>query len=345
MERRAPPTHELSELSHRPRNSAQRCGTARIGSSWPALALAWTLLAAPVAAQCLDPAAPFGGFELVTESHRLITFSDGAQTYADIRYPQASPGTCGWPVMVLVHGLRRSKSSARVTSTATRLSRLGYLTLCYDLRGHGAFTELNPPAFGAQLSGEAERLDFVEVIDFLRTSYGTGPSPRADLGRLGVFGLSLGGVQSWMAAAWSGKPIPQPNQRGLVGDFPVVHAALAYLAPSWQPKLLAPDDKALRTLAISVLYGGGPVHYDPIKEAHWKSLIESEDFAGLNAEFDTDPFRADLEQLADSTVPVLAVGSWNDVFFDGGLLLESHAGAAQHDRLAPPSRHGAAGPW
>src|SRR5678810_1408763 len=85
---------------------------------------------------CGDPPLPPGGsFAITTQSSALVPFSDGATTRADVRFPSALPGDCGWPVIVLVHGMGGSR--VLMAALATSLAERGYFTIAYDVRGHG----------------------------------------------------------------------------------------------------------------------------------------------------------------------------------------------------------------
>jgi len=262
--------------------------------------------ASGLSAQCKDPAPPPGGFALNTVLGWQVSYTDNTSTYADVRYPQATPGACGWPVIILVHGFGGSRSNT--ASAADRLARLGYLTVAYDYRGQGSWYTLNPGKPGIQNWGKPERLDLVDLVAEVGKAYGTGPSPRADLGRLGITGISQGGITSWFAAAWSGKPLPQ-NSRNLT-RFPVFKAAVPWIGPAFPPKFYAPQDKAFIAWAKSI--GGNLPTHDPNWVQQAKALMLKEDFAGLNALFDQDAFRQDLVQLKTSSVPVYAMMSWND---------------------------------
>jgi len=267
-------------------------------------------------AQCPDPAPPPGGFALQMDLNRICSCSDGCSTYVDIRYPQATPGACGWPVIIVVHGFGGNRSSA--APAAERLARLGYLTVTYDYRGQGGWYNLNPANTGMRNWGEPARLDLVDLVAEIKTNYGTGSPPRADLDRLGITGGSQGGITSWFAAAWSGKPLPENNRKRT--HFPVFKAAVPWIGPAFPDKFYAPQDKAFIAWTKTI---GGPIPtHDPTWVQQAKALLVKEDFAGVNALFDQDPFRQDLVQLKTSQVPVYAMMSWNDILWSVDPALE-----------------------
>ncbi len=97
-----------------------------------------------LSAQCADPTPPLGGFPVSTVTDRLVTYSDGFKTRADYRYPSANPGSCGWPMLVLVHGFPGTKSGGGLISNAISFAKLGFFVVTYDVRGQGSSIALNP---------------------------------------------------------------------------------------------------------------------------------------------------------------------------------------------------------
>ena len=95
------------------------------------------LLVAPLAlhAQCQDPPTPPQGFPQGELLDQVVTFGDGARTMVDVTFPSAQPSACGWPLLVLVHGLGSSRKD--LAWARGNYARAGYVTVCYDVRGHG----------------------------------------------------------------------------------------------------------------------------------------------------------------------------------------------------------------
>src|SRR5262245_48089514 len=95
-----------------------------------------------------DPPVPALGFAVAEELDKPVTFTDTAQTKtkADVRYPTVAPGAAGWPVVIVVHDLGASRRA--MIDACKRYTRLGYLTVAYDVRGQGDARTLSP-AVGA----------------------------------------------------------------------------------------------------------------------------------------------------------------------------------------------------
>ena len=106
--------------------------------------------------QSPDPVTPAGGFPIHEVHDSVVPLSDGATTNADVRLPAVTPNACGWPVVVIIHGLFGSKES--VASMAQDFAHWGYVTVTYDVRGHATSTGAHT-YFGLR-----ERLDMAEVV-------------------------------------------------------------------------------------------------------------------------------------------------------------------------------------
>ena len=178
-----------------------------------------------LATQCSDPPTPIGGFSVTAATDLLVTYTDVYRTRTDVRYPSAAPSTCGWPLLVAVHGFLGSKSGPIATVAADYASR-GYFVVSYDVRGQGSAMGLNPGR-GTTLMALSEWIDMFEIMEWAAATY----PGLVDLNRIGVFGISQGGAHSWAAAAWSGRT-PPPNTRR-TRSFPVVRAvAPSVMVPS-----------------------------------------------------------------------------------------------------------------
>lgn len=163
------------------------------------LALAALVLSA--IAQAQDPTPPPGGFAIKYIKDNPITYSDGYRTMLDIRYPDVTPPTTGWPCAMVIHGGGGNRTRGWVVSIANMLTRSGYLTLAYDTGGNGITTRLNPP--GRRDNGLRIR-DLAEIFDFAEKLMG----PRLDSTRLATMGKSGGGNHSLWAASYSGRTLP-----------------------------------------------------------------------------------------------------------------------------------------
>lgn len=251
-------------------------------------------------AQCSDPPLPGAGF-LIEESVDLqVAFSDGETSTAIARWPRDPAGACGWPLIVFTHGLNGSRYS--VSGVAREFSEAGYFTLAYDLRGHDTATGLQT------LWGQRERLDIVELIEWVQVAF----PGLVDPARIGLGGVSQGGVMSFSAAAFSGRPIESNPWRG--GTYPQIAAiAVENLTAGFAP-IFAPNGVGVHTNLGTSFLVAGEVRYDPAAVASMTSAVLSGDSSAWSA-FVSDPTR-DFGPLAgEMTTAVLAMGSWDDFWF------------------------------
>ena len=263
-------------------------------------------LSASAPSQCSYPAMPRGGFALTEILDTELTYRDGARTKVDVCYP-STPASCGWPVVFWMHGMTAERT--HILSAVRTMARRGFAVVSFDVRGHGDAARMNGARFGFELVGRDERLDIVEIVEHLRARHGG----KVDVSRLGMYGYSQGAMYAWAAAAWSGRPLPT-NPRGLT-TFPTFKA----ICPLWWAPLtgdvMVPRGKGFTGRLFSA-------HYEFVQDkkitpgSSWYSkidgMIRSQDFAGVKALFDNDPFRQELNLLRTCTVPVFTQVSWND---------------------------------
>lgn len=121
----------------------------------------------------------------------LVAFQNqGQNIYGMLHLPQGS-GPC--PAVVLLHGFtgHRSESHFIFTKQARHLARHGIAALRFDFRGSG-----ESEGDFADMTIEGEISDAVAALDWLSAR------PEIDPARLGVLGLSLGGL---VAACLAGR--------------------------------------------------------------------------------------------------------------------------------------------
>ena len=261
-------------------------------------------LVSGLAGQCSYPRMPRGGFAITEHFDVPITFADGAKTRIDVYHPTTRVA-CRWPLIFYVHGMAQNRTKNR--SYGRRMARRGYSVAIWDVRGQGDAKTLNGGKFGFKYVGDTERLDVVELVQFLGQRY---PAD-LDISRLGMIGFSQGAMYCWAAAAWSGRALPT-NARNLT-RFPDFKA----VCPMWwaplSGRVLVPQGKGISGKLFDVLYA---FTRDMTIEKAWHNqidaLVRNEDFAGLAGLFDADPFRQELTLLKSSQVPVLVQVSWND---------------------------------
>ena len=125
----------------------------------------------------------------MTETPGWLTASDGVRLDLSVCTPDGEAPAAGWPAVLLVHGHGEDGSKASTLERGRRYARMGYLTLCYSVRGQGGSEGLSFHL------GARELFDLQEVVHHVRTVL------PADPDRVAVCGSSQGGWHSWMAAA------------------------------------------------------------------------------------------------------------------------------------------------
>lgn len=270
------------------------------------VAAALAVALAPLRAQCSDPALPPGGFATTAAIDQLVTFSDAYRTRADVRWPTAAPGPCGWPLLVLVHGWPADKNG-QIAVVAAEYAARGYVTVAYDVRGQGSGIALNPGR-GTTLMALAEWIDLFEVMEWVEAQQ----PALVDFARIGVTGISQGGAHSWAAAAWSGR-VPPPNARRSAA-FPVVRAVA--------PTVMVPSHTDAATFGGTAFvdswagFAYAPPNATFVLDAGFqttmRNFVVADDPAGMRAWMRADPGRDFQALLATSTTATLVTMAWHD---------------------------------
>lgn len=260
-----------------------------------------------LAAQCTDPPTPTGGFLIEEAVDLTVEFSDFETTTAIARWPRDPSGPCGWPLIVFTHGLNGSRYS--VGAIAREYAEAGYFALTYDVRGHDTATGNHT------LWGQRERLDIVELIEWAEGAFGV----LIDSDRIGLNGVSQGGVMSYSAAAFSGQPIEFNPWRA--GTYPQIDAiAVENLAEGFA-SIFAPNGVGLHSNLGTAFLSVGEVRYDPSVVASLTQSVLSGDPSAWAA-LVSDPTR-DCGPLAPGvTTAVLAMTAWDDFWFPPSQLIE-----------------------
>ena len=110
----------------------------------------------------------------------------------------------GAPAIILSHSY--SQNQADLLSLGVALQRAGYHVLLYDLRGHG---ESKPEL---TTLGEYESDDIISAIEHLKTLKDQDGKQLVDSDRIGLYGVSLGGYASLIAAS------KDPSVKAIVVD-------------------------------------------------------------------------------------------------------------------------------
>ncbi len=116
------------------------------------------------------------------------------------------------PVVICLHGTGGSKDDANIKSLLYRFSKLGFMAVAIDARyhgervkkttGHNYYTEAIIQAWQNKDTAHQQHpfffdtvYDLWRLVDYLVTR------PDVDTGRIGMMGISMGGIETWMAAS------------------------------------------------------------------------------------------------------------------------------------------------
>ena len=268
------------------------------------------VLPATLSAQCTDPRPPRAGFKPKFVQDEIVKFSDGYKTYANVLYPDTAPGKCGWPLLVLIHGLSGSRKTPSVEAYA--LATQGFFIVAYDVRAQGDARTLTGNKGGSQLWALDEWIDLAEIIEWAPKKF----PGLVDSKRVAVFGDSQGAVHAWAAAAYSERKLPTNTRRSL--PFPKISCVV--------PRFFPPDTvDAFVPGGTSILRHLPAFAYDfnhPIAELDLNyrikiaGFLDKNDISGLETFMRSVPGKDYLAELKQTKVPILAVAGWQDNWAD-----------------------------
>jgi pimeloyl-ACP methyl ester carboxylesterase len=210
---------------------------------------------AALAAALAGAAAFAGGAHAATFTTQDLTIpgAGGTPLAATLYEPTGAPPAGGFPAVVMFHGLGGTRAS--MDSLARQfLADQGYVVLTFDARGHGASGGL----WG--LDGPNENADARALYAFLAAR------PEVAAGRIGAFGVSLGGGAVWNSAVIAKVPwaaiVPEASWVDLYSAlFPQnlpksgVLAQLASLVPASRtdPEILSREQQAINGVDLPAL--------------------------------------------------------------------------------------------
>ena len=258
-------------------------------------------VAAPLPSQCNKPALPATGLLTATKLNVSVTYSDGYKTLANLTHPSGTVPSCGWPLIVHVHGYGGRRSVQR------GLASRGFAVVTYDVRGQGNAKTLNPTTKGMTFYGPVEKYDLAEIIAFARKTWKSLVSQT----KVGVTGASQGGIHSWFAAAYSGKKITVPG-RGTI-TFPAIDAVVPQ---NFVPDIMQHSLRGGTLFAIDALnraFGGntGAV-LDATLRANFRTFFLNQDPQGLLKKLNAEAGRPVEAALIGTKVPILFQHGWLD---------------------------------
>lgn len=121
--------------------------------------------------------------------------------------------TKNFPVVIFLHGTGGKKDDKEITTMLYKLTKLGFMGVAIDARYHGqriaggahGGNEYSDAAYRAYKNTDPKHqehpflydttFDLWRLIDYLVTR------PDVDASRIGMSGISMGGMETWMAAA------------------------------------------------------------------------------------------------------------------------------------------------
>jgi pimeloyl-ACP methyl ester carboxylesterase len=132
--------------------------------------------------------APTGHAGTFTRTDGTAVMDDGTTIATTLFVPTGEAPTAGWPGVILLHGLGRSRQDMNQLAE-TSFAPYGYAVLTYDARGHGqsgGYTTISGPR---------------EIADLRALEAKFAARPDVDDLKVGGWGISYGGGQAWLAAA------------------------------------------------------------------------------------------------------------------------------------------------
>src|SRR5438105_2093097 len=243
------PAHPRVEDAHRPRIHAAILGGDTLSVVRRRLAV---LAAALAAAASLAGGAHAAGF---TARDLTIAGAGGTPLAATLYEPTDAPPAGGFPAVAMFHGLGGTRASVDPLARQFFADQ-GYVVLTFDARGHGASGGL------WDLDGPNANADARAVYDFVAAR------PEIAAGKIGAFGVSLGGGEVWSSAVIGKVPwaaiAPEASWVDLYSAlFPQnlpksgVLAQLASLVPASRtdPEILSHEQQAINGVDLASLRG------------------------------------------------------------------------------------------
>jgi pimeloyl-ACP methyl ester carboxylesterase len=131
--------------------------------------------------------APAGHAATFTKTDGTAVMDDGATIATTLYVPTGEPPTAGWPGVILLHGLGRTRQDTNLLAESY-FAGYGYAVLTYDARGHG------------QSGGYVTVAGPREIADLRTLEAQFAALPEVDDQKIGAWGISYGGGQALLAA-------------------------------------------------------------------------------------------------------------------------------------------------
>ena len=287
---------------------------------WPMRIVAALLLAAPFAGAqqgiplkdpvehfCSKPTVPPFGFGLRHSYDNPFTYEDGYNTLCDLAYPDAPVPECGWPLVMLVHGLPGSRLNQR--RRADDIAKHGYAVWVYEMRGQVQSIPLNPPTEGFAFYGAVEKYDLAEQIYWAREAFPSIVHPE----KVAVCGSSQGGIHGWFAAAYSERTVTDPD-RGTIAFPKIDCVAPTNFNAEFHEHFLRDRSSFSPRAIIDAFNPDGPnIIKDPAYSAQVQGAFLSQTPKQLSNAWNLEVDRLWGPKLFTTTVPVF----WAHAHLDG----------------------------
>lgn len=158
---------------------------------------------------------PNASFQTFTTDSVLIEkgffYAEAAEKVPVLIYKPVIKNTTKLPVVICLHGTGGSKDAADIKSLLYQFSKLGFMAVAIDARYHGErvnamlgrnyYVEAITKAWQNKDSVQQHPFYFDTVYDLWRLVDYLTTRPDADANRIGMMGISMGGIQTWMAAS------------------------------------------------------------------------------------------------------------------------------------------------
>lgn len=215
-----------------------------------------------------------------------LTLSDNIKLDCTKFIPYGSPPSRGWPAAILCHGYGLSKID--VLGYAEYLSKYGYYTLAFSMRGQGNSTGYS------NLMSTTEMSDLMQVITFVKGEALVNPD------RIGLVGSSQGGIISFMAASYGA------DVRCVVSDL-----TSPEFASSWI------ENGCVKTsLLWSLSYDSTKVRYNERVKDFRKWILSDKKDKWDSIAYYLPRERDFTDKVKEVQVPILISDSWQDKFFN-----------------------------
>ena len=143
---------------------------------------------------------------------RGFFYSEATEKVPVLIYKPVAKGTQKLPVVICLHGTGGSKDDAGIKNLLNQFCKLGFMAVAIDGRYHGerviaatgrnAYIEAIHKAWGNKDSTQQQHPFFFDTVyDLWKLVDYLSARPDVDANRLGMMGISKGGIETWMAAS------------------------------------------------------------------------------------------------------------------------------------------------